>query len=114
MHKKLNRCFHDRKWKQALGIALETYRMDKIEYSISHSDDVSAMLNYSQTACLRLVQNRAFRQQVLRLIARLYRELKVPDYLRMCETLVFLNDSTQVANILVELAQSGVQVKKKK
>jgi 26S proteasome regulatory subunit N2 len=58
------RCFHDRRFKQALGIAVESRRLDKIEYSITHSDNVSEMLLYGQKVSMELVLNKGFRTKV--------------------------------------------------
>jgi len=101
-----NRCFLDKKFKQALGIALETRQLDQIERAIVSSDDVPNMLRYCQVLCMEIVLNRDFRQKVLRLLTRLYNELKVPDYLRICEILVFLNDHRSVIQILESLLNS--------
>ncbi len=41
------RCFDDKQYKQAIGIALETHRIDMFEKAILSGDDVPAMLNHS-------------------------------------------------------------------
>ena len=41
------RCFDDKQYKQAVGIALETRRIDVFENAILQSDDVPGMLAYS-------------------------------------------------------------------
>eukprot|EP01114_Cavostelium_apophysatum_P007838 TRINITY_DN2003_c0_g1_i1.p1 TRINITY_DN2003_c0_g1~~TRINITY_DN2003_c0_g1_i1.p1 ORF type:complete len:963 (-),score=285.53 TRINITY_DN2003_c0_g1_i1:59-2947(-) len=102
-----DRCFHDRRFKQALGIAIETRRLDKIEQAISGSNDVPGMLAYAQKLCTDIIINRDFRQTVLRLLVKLYQTLKVPDYIRVSECLIFLDDSKAVADILTTLLQSG-------
>ncbi|KAJ7518282.1 hypothetical protein O6H91_21G062200 [Diphasiastrum complanatum] len=93
----------DGKFQQAVGIALECRRLDKLEQAISKSENVSAMLSY----CLRLsqthVDKREFRHEVLRLIVNLYQGLPSPDYLSVCQCLMFLDDPGNVANILDEL-----------
>jgi hypothetical protein len=58
-----------------MGIALESMRMDKIREAISQSDDTQGILNYCQQSCLRLVQNRSFRQQVRQLLLALWTRL---------------------------------------
>ncbi|KAJ7518283.1 hypothetical protein O6H91_21G062200 [Diphasiastrum complanatum] len=97
------RCMSDGKFQQAVGIALECRRLDKLEQAISKSENVSAMLSY----CLRLsqthVDKREFRHEVLRLIVNLYQGLPSPDYLSVCQCLMFLDDPGNVANILDEL-----------
>lgn len=54
---------------------------------------------------MSLIQNRGFRNTVLRTLVRLYRNLAVPDYVNMCQCLIFLEDPLSVAEILDKLAQ---------
>ena len=48
-----------------------------------------------------------FLQQVLRLLVRLYMNLKVPDYINVCQCLIFLDDTQAVADILDKLTREG-------
>lgn len=54
---------------------------------------------------MSLIQNRGFRNTVLRSLVGLYRNLSVPDYVNMCQCLIFLEDPLSVAEILDKLAQ---------
>jgi 26S proteasome regulatory subunit N2 len=69
-----------------------------------------------------IVLNRDFRQtvrnfwnpsnldQVLKLLVKLYLQSATPDYLRICECLVFLDDSKAVADILDTLLRADGDV----
>lgn len=103
------RCLDDGQYRQALGIALETRRMDIIEQAIMKSDDVNAMLAYAFQVTMSLIQNRAFRNQVLRCLVGLYRGLSVPDYVNMCQCLIFLEDPMSVAELLDNLTKGNDQ-----
>jgi 26S proteasome regulatory subunit N2 len=59
-----DRCFNEKQYKQALGIAIESRRLDKIEQTISGSDDVPGMLAYAQKLCTDVVIQRDFRRTV--------------------------------------------------
>lgn len=52
---------------------------------------------------MSLIQNRAFRNTVLRSLVGLYRGLTTPDYVNMCQCLIFLDDPLPVAEILDKL-----------
>lgn len=52
---------------------------------------------------MSLIQNRAFRNTVLRSLVGLYRGLTTPDYINMCQCLIFLEDPLSVAEILDKL-----------
>lgn len=54
---------------------------------------------------MSLIQNRGFRNTVLRALVGLYRGLTTPDYVNMCQCLIFLEDPLSVAVILAKLAQ---------
>lgn len=59
-----DRCFQHKKYRQALGIALESRRLDKLEQAITSADDVPEMLRYALQVSLDLVLHRDFRQNV--------------------------------------------------
>jgi len=101
-----DRCFVNKKFKQALGIAVEARRLDKIEQAISGSEDLKGMLIYAQKLCMDVIKNRDFRHKVLELLVKLYQSLKVPDYLRMSEILIFLDNPARVTEILLSLLES--------
>ena len=58
------RCFTDGQFEQAVGIALEARRLDKLEQTIKSSPDMVKILTYSLQVCQTLVISREFRQQV--------------------------------------------------
>lgn len=59
------RCFADGQFEQAVGIALEARRLDKLEQTIKSSPDMVKILTYSLQVCQTLVVSREFRQQVI-------------------------------------------------
>uniref|UniRef100_A0A1B0DP84 26S proteasome non-ATPase regulatory subunit 1/RPN2 N-terminal domain-containing protein n=1 Tax=Phlebotomus papatasi TaxID=29031 RepID=A0A1B0DP84_PHLPP len=81
VNRMIQRCLDDGQYRQALGIALETRRMDIFKSSIMQSDDIPGMLSYAFQVAMSLIQNRAFRNTVLRALVELYRNLGVPDYI---------------------------------
>ena len=59
-----HRCLHDGQYEQAVGVSLETRRLDKLEEAIKASPDTNAILKYSLQVCQQLVVQRSFRQEV--------------------------------------------------
>lgn len=107
VNRMIQRCLDDGQYRQALGIAVETRRMDIIEAAITRAgDDIHSMLGYAYQVTLSLIQNRAFRNEVLRCLVKLYRSLDVPDYVNVCQCLIFLEDPLSVAEILDKLTTS--------
>lgn len=129
------RCLDDGQYRQALGLALETHRMDIFEKAIKQSvsqgscyvldkaglkqirfsqscplifqDDVAGMLQYAFQVAMGLIQNRGFRNTVLRSLVALYRNLDTPDYVNMCQCLIFLDDPLAVADVLEKLSKDS-------
>lgn len=106
VNRMIQRCMEDGQYRQAVGIALETRRMDIFESAITRSDDVNGMLAYAYQVAMVLIQNRSFRNNVLRCLVKLYRSLEVPDYVNMVQCLIFLEDPLAVAEILDKLTTS--------
>lgn len=109
VNRMFQRCFNDSQYRQAVGIALETRRMDMFEKAIMTSDDVPGMLAYSSKVAMTLMQNRTFRDEVLRALVKLYKNLATPDYVNMCQCLIFLDDAQSVADVLIRLIKGGGQ-----
>lgn len=107
VNKMIDRCLDDGQYRQALGIALETRRMDVVKESIMRSDDVGAMLVYAFQVTMGLIQNRGFRNTVLECLVELYRNLGVPDYVNMVQCLIFLEKPLVVAELLDSLTKEG-------
>ncbi|KAL3847589.1 hypothetical protein ACJMK2_018492 [Sinanodonta woodiana] len=103
VNRMFQRCFDDRQFKQAVGIALETRRIDIFEKAILASDDVPTMLTYGLKVCMSLIQHRQFRNTVLRVLTRLYMGLATPDYINVCQCYIFLDDPQSVSDILEKL-----------
>lgn len=108
VNRMFERCFEHHQYKQVLGLALETRRMDLFERSITNSHDVAAMLSYAFRVCMSFLENRQFRDEVLRILVRLYRNLEKPDYINMIQCLIFLDDAKSVGDILDKLTRSDI------
>lgn len=107
VNRMIERCLDDGQYRQALGIALETRRMDIVEKAIMKSDDVGGMLAYAFQVTMSLIQNRAFRNTVLESLVELYRNLGIPDYVNMVQCLIFLEKPLVVAELLDGLTKGG-------
>ncbi|XWS22376.1 hypothetical protein CRYUN_Cryun29cG0028600 [Craigia yunnanensis] len=102
----LDKCIIDGKYQQAMGIAIECRRLDKLEEAITSCDNVHATLAYSTHVSHSFVYRREYRREVLRLLVKLYQKLPSPDYLSTSQCLMFLDEPEGVANILEKLLRS--------
>ena len=101
------RCVADGQFQQAVGVTIECRRLDKLEEVITRSPDMVTVVTYALNVCRRHIINRDFRQEVLRLIIKLYESVENPDWVNICMCLMFLDDSTEVAKILHNLLQGS-------
>ncbi|KAL2506453.1 26S proteasome non-ATPase regulatory subunit 1A [Abeliophyllum distichum] len=81
----LDKCIMDGKYQQAIGMAIECRRLDKARGS-----------NYKEE----------YRREVLQLLVKVYQQLPSPDYLSICQRLMFLDEPEGVASILEKLLRS--------
>ena len=73
IEKMFNRCFTDKKYKQAIGIALESRRLDKVQEAIEQAhDQVEKMLGYTFTIAQDIIKSKTFRTNVLKLLLLIY------------------------------------------
>lgn len=101
------RCYLDGMYSQALGIALESRRLDKVQEIFSKSTDLPNLLSYCFDICRSILSNRDFRLKVLEEMVVMYKSLENPDYNNTCQCLQMLNEDAQVAVILEKLVRSN-------
>ncbi|CAH1452951.1 unnamed protein product [Lactuca virosa] len=102
----LDKCITDGKYQQAIGMAIECRRLDKLKEAITNSDNVHATLAYCMNVSHAFVNRREYRREVLLLLVKVYQDLASPDYLNICQCLMFLDQPEGVANILEKLLRS--------
>ncbi|XP_054156601.1 26S proteasome non-ATPase regulatory subunit 1-like [Oppia nitens] len=107
VNRMFQRCFDDNHYKQAIGIALETRRMDIFKRAITESGDMASVLNYAFKITMSLMENRHFRNDILKILVSLYRNLEVPDFVSMTQCLIFLDDAQSVAEVLDRLSKGS-------
>ncbi|ORZ21533.1 armadillo-type protein [Absidia repens] len=100
------RCAHDGEYEQAIGIALESMRLDVVEVMIGKGDSAK-LLPYVLEIAMTLVQHLEFRNKILQLLVKLYQDLKEPDYISINQCLVHLNDPHTAARMLQGLISKG-------
>mmetsp|Transcript_39589 Transcript_39589/g.38117 ORF Transcript_39589/g.38117 Transcript_39589/m.38117 type:complete len:93 (-) Transcript_39589:102-380(-) len=87
INKMFDRCFFDQQYKQAIGIAIESRRLDKIKEGIEKSNDVEEKLGYAFTLAQENVKNKGFRNEILRLLVGIYENKQGGnfDYFKICK-----------------------------
>lgn len=110
VNRMFDRCFEHGQYRQALGIAIETKRQDIFERAVTGDltdAQICDMLGYAFRVVMSLIQNRHYRGELLHTLVKLYKGLKTPDYVQMCQCLIFLDQPMAVADILEKLSKGS-------
>ncbi|RKP15249.1 armadillo-type protein, partial [Piptocephalis cylindrospora] len=102
-----DRCLASGEYCQAIGIALESRRLDIIEKSIHQSGDPS-ILEYVLDVAMKLITDLTFRNEVLSLIARLLRSLPSPDFITAATCYVHLGEPKACADMLSSILEKDL------
>ena len=106
------RCYVDRQWTHALGIALEARNIDKVVEIYTRCDDLDeklAALKYGLSACTTVVTNKKFRNAALKVIAEQVKGLPPShmDYASRCMCDHLLGNSEDVWKLIHALLKQG-------
>ena len=63
------------------------------------------MLAYAFRVAMQLINKISYREDLLRCLIELYKNEEKPDYVQMCQCLIFLDDPLSVASVLETLSQ---------
>eukprot|EP00033_Pygsuia_biforma_P001837 GCRY01002055.1.p1 GENE.GCRY01002055.1~~GCRY01002055.1.p1 ORF type:complete len:1057 (+),score=319.93 GCRY01002055.1:95-3172(+) len=120
-------CYENHEYKQALGIAFESRRLDQVEKALnltahsqsqlpnSEKNELMEIVDYCYECCVNAVSSLSFRHDVFALMVKLLEKeissshddssIRV-DFFRLFEILVALNDTATVADLLRKLAST--------
>ena len=105
------RCYRDKCFEQAIGIALDTHRIDKVHEvcNIAIENGRETLLDYTFNLCqsARVVGSRAFRLEVIDSLVKYYGTLPAPDNRNVCFGLQYLNRPMEVAEKLSALCKGS-------
>ncbi|KAI9226748.1 MAG: armadillo-type protein [Piptocephalis tieghemiana] len=102
-----DRCLASGEYSQAIGIALESRRLDIIEKSIQQSGD-PAILEYVLDVAMKLLSDLRFRNEVLTLLVHLLRSLPSPDYITSATCYVHLGEPKSCADMLSSILNQDI------
>ncbi|KAH7018486.1 armadillo-type protein [Microdochium trichocladiopsis] len=118
-------CLREGKYKQVVGIAVEAKRLDVVSKVIQRADDshqksktagaqeeslgpAEELMDYCLSICLDIVQERAFRDEILQLILSILTSgrAKEPDYFSIAKCIVYLNKDEEAGKVLKHLVET--------
>eukprot|EP01084_Bolivina_argentea_P099534 178917_1 len=98
-------CYQTGDFKHAIGIAIECRRIDRVEQAIQLSDSKSEMLMHCFNLCETVISSRTFRDEILRLIVKLFGSGSDENYNTICRCYFYLDDTKPISDILWRLIQ---------
>ena len=107
------RCYKDKCFEQAIGVALDTRRLDKVEEvcSVAIAMGHENILGYTFQLCqgARHIDSREFRLLVISELVSQYGKLPEPDHANVCLGLQYLNRPADVARTLDMLIKGSLE-----
>ncbi|KAI1823305.1 26S proteasome regulatory subunit rpn2 [Xylaria intraflava] len=118
-------CLQEGRYHQVVGIAVEAKRLDVVKKVIERADDdykrssgnssshdamgpAEELLDYCLTICMDVVQERAFRDDILQLVLAILTSgrAKDPDYFSIAKCIVYLNKDEQACAVIRHLVDT--------
>ncbi|KAK5993000.1 26S proteasome non-ATPase regulatory subunit 1 [Cladobotryum mycophilum] len=116
-------CLSQGRYRQVVGIAVEAKNLDVLRRVIKRANDdekrskakaqegqqgpAEELMEYTLSICMDIVQERAFRTEILRLILDLLNEIPNPDYFAIARCVVYLNADEEASQMLQTLVTKG-------
>ena len=99
------RCYTNREFREAIGIAVEARRIDKLEETIVRSRD-SALLKYTYDRVRDISLPKEFKREVLVTLVKLHMSQQHLDFVRVSEYKFLIDDHEALAMMLKELVKT--------
>ncbi|RAL05975.1 proteasome regulatory particle base subunit RPN2 [Aspergillus ibericus CBS 121593] len=111
-------CFVQKRYRQVIGIAIEAKNLDVLRRTIIRASEdekkqngesrrSEELMEYVLDICMGIVQERGFRNEILKLILELLNEIPAPDYFSIAKCVVYLNEHSMASVILRQLVEKG-------
>ncbi|XP_003374860.1 26S proteasome non-ATPase regulatory subunit 1 [Trichinella spiralis] len=85
INRMFDRCFAECEFKQIVGIALETRRIDMLNKALIESEDTVELAAYCAKCAVQFVQNRTYRNEVFHHLVELCSSSPLLDYNTLCQ-----------------------------
>ncbi|KAL4899765.1 hypothetical protein BDW74DRAFT_183411 [Aspergillus multicolor] len=111
-------CFLQKRYRQVIGIAIEAKNLEVLRTAIMRASEdekqqkgesraSEELMEYVLDICMGVVQERGFRNEILKLILDLLNEIPSPDYFAIAKCVVYLNEHSMASVILRQLVEKG-------
>lgn len=117
-------CLEEGRYRQVVGIAIEARNLDVLRKVIKRASDdekkargkhtdtsagpTEELMEYVLDICMGVVQERALRTEILRLILDLLNDIPDPDFFSIAKCVVYLNQDEEASALLKKLVVCSV------
>lgn len=101
----IKNCLELQDYKQIIGIAIDSCRLDVLQTVLRAAEPVQEHLKYAQRVLLTHTRSLDFQQRILGLLIEIAEVQAEPDYIFVCDCLVSTQDVSKCSSILGELLQ---------
>ena len=111
-------CLKEGRYRQVVGVAIEARNLEVLRRVIKRASDdekvhgnnlngspTEELMEYVLNICMDVVQERALRTEILKLILELLREFKKPDFFAIARCIVYLNQFDTASELLKYLVK---------
>jgi 26S proteasome regulatory subunit N2 len=111
-------CLREGRYRQVVGIAVEARNLEVLRRVIKRASDdekkagkdfegstgpAEELMEYVLDICMGIVQERALRTEILKLILDLLNDIPTPDYFSIAKCVVYLNQDEEASTMLKKL-----------
>jgi 26S proteasome regulatory subunit N2 len=108
-------CFRQQRYRQVVGIAIEANNLDVLRTAILRCSESEKqqqgeasrhgeeLIEYVLDICMSVIQERSFRNEILKLILELLNQIPSPDYFSIAKCVVYLDEHSMATEILRQL-----------
>ena len=107
VNRTFERCFTDKTFNHAIGIAIESRRLDIVKRAIVESGSLSEKLNYTYQIAQRTIVLKDYRKEILKTLVDIYQTSAADsNYFNLSQCQFFLDEPEATALLLSSLLQS--------
>ena len=107
IEKLFEKCLADLQFEQAVGLAVESHRLDMLEQVLSKCTDPPALIQYTLKTTHKSITSKTYRDEILDLIVAMHEKIGSLDFGPIIKCLLVLDRPGQAGDIMVKLIKGS-------
>lgn len=101
------KCLADGQFEQAVGLSVESHRLDMLEQVITRCTEPLALIQYTLKTTHKCITSKTYRDEILELIVSMHEKRGVSDVGSIVKCLLVLDRPEQAGDIMVQLIKGS-------